>query len=567
MDVAASELYTKDGKYDFDFKNPNNDGSKKISPAELINYYKDLVAKFPIVSIEDPFDQDDWESYAELTKQIGNKVQIVGDDLLVTNPTRVKTAIEKKACNALLLKVNQIGTLTEAIEASNLAVEGGFGVMVSHRSGETEDTFIADLVVGLGTGQIKTGATCRSERLAKYNQILRIEDELGCFLGQFAGTAFKSIASQYYHSLYKYCRDEKEADALGWAFIGSKGPLVPYPFKFPTIAPNSVIVDITHTGLCHTDIHHASLEWGFTPYPIIPGQEVIGIVSYVGPDVKKVKVGDRVGYGAQRQCCETCPNCKSGSEQLCHVTSDIDRYLYPFHFGGYATRMIQPDTNVYKIPEALPSDKAAPLMCAGVTVFTPLKKYTKPGQKVAIIGIGGLGHLAVQYAVKLGCKVTAFTSSKDKAELIKKLGAEAVVSSTDPSELASHFMQYDVVLNTTSTGDSKLYDSWTMLPTPKGVFILAGTPPLAETPKLNVLHTLMNEITIVGSTIGGRKDHEEMLEFSAKHNVLPVIETFEFEEFPKAYELLAKGKPKFRVVVNCENFAKKHGWNTKEIKP
>jgi len=177
MDVAASEFF-KDGKYDLDFKNPDNDCSMQITGDELIDLYKEFVNEYNLISIEDPFDQDDWESYVKLTSAVGKNVQIVGDDLLVTNPVRIKTGIEKKACNALLLKVNQIGSVTEAILACQTAMKAGWGVMVSHRSGETEDNFIADLVVGLGCGQIKTGAPCRSERLSKYNQLMRIEEEL-----------------------------------------------------------------------------------------------------------------------------------------------------------------------------------------------------------------------------------------------------------------------------------------------------------------------------------------------------------------------------------------------------
>lgn len=173
MDCAASEFY-KEGNYDLGFKTESN----IISGEELGNIYKGFVDEFPIVSIEDPFDQDDFDSYAKMTAEVGEKVQIVGDDLLVTNPERIKTAIEKNACNALLLKVNQIGSISEAIQACLDSKAADWGVMVSHRSGETEDNFIADLVVGLKTGEIKTGAPCRSERLAKYNQLLRIEGEL-----------------------------------------------------------------------------------------------------------------------------------------------------------------------------------------------------------------------------------------------------------------------------------------------------------------------------------------------------------------------------------------------------
>ncbi|MCK5282594.1 MAG: phosphopyruvate hydratase [Nanoarchaeota archaeon] len=189
MDAAASEFF-KDGKYDLDFKNPDNDGSSVKSGDEMIELYKEFIDEYGLVSIEDPFDQDDWENYSKLTSEVGKGVQIVGDDLLVTNPKRIKTGIEKNAVNALLLKVNQIGSVTESIQACKMAQDAGWGVMVSHRSGETEDTFIADLVVGLKTGQIKTGAPCRSERLAKYNQLMRIEEELegNC---RYAGEGFR----------------------------------------------------------------------------------------------------------------------------------------------------------------------------------------------------------------------------------------------------------------------------------------------------------------------------------------------------------------------------------------
>ncbi|KAL8159089.1 hypothetical protein V2J09_000626 [Rumex salicifolius] len=188
MDVAASEFYTKDGKYDLNFKKQPNDGSHVLEAQRLCDLYKDFVRDFPIVSIEDPFDQDDWTSWATLRSSVD--IQLVGDDLLVTNPKKISEAIEKKACNALLLKVNQIGTVTESIQASLDSKAAGWGVMVSHRSGETEDNFIADLSVGLASGQIKTGAPCRSERLAKYNQLLRIEEELGSV--RYAGEAFRS---------------------------------------------------------------------------------------------------------------------------------------------------------------------------------------------------------------------------------------------------------------------------------------------------------------------------------------------------------------------------------------
>ncbi|KAI9664929.1 MAG: hypothetical protein M1821_006377 [Bathelium mastoideum] len=193
MDVASSEFYkTEEKKYDLDFKNPDSDESKWLTYEQLADLYKSLSSKYPIVSLEDPFAEDDWEAWSYFFKT--SDFQIVGDDLTVTNPAFIKKAIELKSCNALLLKVNQIGTITEAIQAAKDAFGAGWGVMVSHRSGETEDVTIADIVVGIRSGQIKTGAPARSERLAKLNQILRIEEELG---GNaiFAGTNFRTAVN------------------------------------------------------------------------------------------------------------------------------------------------------------------------------------------------------------------------------------------------------------------------------------------------------------------------------------------------------------------------------------
>ena len=185
MDAAASE-FTAEGGYDLTFK---SDASDIKDVSQMIEFYGSLVESYPLISIEDPFDQEDWEAFAQLTKKL-NGTQIVGDDLLVTNPDRIREAKEKNACNALLLKVNQIGTVSEALNAAQETREAGWGIMVSHRSGETEDTFIADLAVGIAAGQIKSGAPCRSERLAKYNQLLRVEEEMAAS-ARFAGERFR----------------------------------------------------------------------------------------------------------------------------------------------------------------------------------------------------------------------------------------------------------------------------------------------------------------------------------------------------------------------------------------
>lgn len=182
LDVASSEFKVKDkNQYDLDFKTADGekDSSLLLSGDELIAFYKKIINDYPIVTIEDPFDQDDWDNWSKFCTDVGEKVQVVGDDLTVTNPTKIAEAVEKNSANCLLLKVNQIGSISESIDAVKLSKHNGWGVMTSHRSGETEDSYIADLAVGLCTGQIKTGAPCRGERTAKYNQLLRIEEQLG----------------------------------------------------------------------------------------------------------------------------------------------------------------------------------------------------------------------------------------------------------------------------------------------------------------------------------------------------------------------------------------------------
>jgi len=204
-DAAASEFCTKDDdkkefKYDLNKWVKSDDDAKDnketLDSAGMNKFYAGLVDKYPLESVEDSHDEDDWAGWTSFNKELGDKIQLVGDDLLVTNPTRIQKAIDEKSCNALLLKVNQIGSLSEAIEAVKLAKQAGWGVMTSHRSGETEDTFIADLAVGLSTGQIKTGAPCRSERLAKYNQLMRIEEEMGNN-AKYAGKSYRTPCKPY----------------------------------------------------------------------------------------------------------------------------------------------------------------------------------------------------------------------------------------------------------------------------------------------------------------------------------------------------------------------------------
>lgn len=361
----------------------------------------------------------------------------------------------------------------------------------------------------------------------------------------------------YTHEHYTYVKDEKEADAVAWAFL-NKDEFVKFPFKFADELPaDQIRVNITHTGLCHSDVMTARSHWGPAKYPIAPGHEIIGLVSKVGSEVKEFKVGDRVGYGPSRDFCETCRDCQKGLTNLCEVVED--KGIYGRYWGGYATACQHPARIAFKIPESLPSDKTPPLLCAGVTLHAPLARYAKPGDKVAIIGIGGLGHLGVMYANKFGCEVTAFSSTAGKEDLLKELGAHHVVSSTDPEALKKHANTYDVIINTLTVANEDKFGLYLNMTAAQGTFVQVGAPPVDEKFTLGAFQLIPRNISFAGSAIGSKKETKAMLEFSALHNILPYCEFFSFEDFPKAFDTLENGRPKFRCVVNVEDYAKKNG--------
>ena len=355
------------------------------------------------------------------------------------------------------------------------------------------------------------------------------------------------------HPTYQFVEDS-QADAFAWVFTDPKSDLKKVAFKFPELKADEVRANITYAGLCHSDLHTVRAEWGPCSYPIAPGHEIVGTVTHVGSDVKDFKVGDKVGFGCQRKCCETCDNCKITFDQLC--TTDFDqKFTYgPLFWGGYATAVQHPAQFYFKIPEGLPEEKVPPLFCAGVTTYAPIARYAKPGQEVAVLGIGGLGHMAVMYAKAWGCKVTAFTSSRDKEKFIKDLGADRVVVSNEET-LKQEAGKFHLVINTLPTSDN--LNSLVSLTKILGTFVLLGAPPVDKPSQFTTQLLIFNHINFTGSLIGSRKEIREMLEFSAKHNIVPLCEQFDFEEFPKAFDRLENGRPIFRCVVDATKAAPK----------
>ena len=221
----------------------------------------------------------------------------------------------------------------------------------------------------------------------------------------------------YEHPLYKHCKNEKEADAIAWAFVNSK-KMVRFPFKFPALGPNKIRANVLYAGLCHSDFMTVRSLWGPAPYPIALGHEMVCEVSQVGSEVKDFKKGDLVGFGTQRDCCDKWKWCLRGEEEVCPNVQE--RGTYGKYWGGYSTAVQQPAKFFFHLPKNFDLKRGPPLFCAGITTFYPMKKFLKEGMNTAVVGVGGLGHLAIQFLHKLGHKVTAFTTSEDKIPLIKK---------------------------------------------------------------------------------------------------------------------------------------------------
>ena len=354
------------------------------------------------------------------------------------------------------------------------------------------------------------------------------------------------------HPLYKFC-DIKEADGVAWAFI-NKTKMIQYPFKFPEISSDEIRINVLYVGLCQSDVHTVREVWGPCQYPIAPGHEIIGEVSLVGNDVKDFKKGEIVGFGTMRDCCENCKYCKKGKENLC---LDGD-FTYGLYWGGYATAMQQPAKFYFHLPEGFKYEKAAPLFCAGITTFYPMEKFLNDDiNTTGVIGCDGLGHMAIQFLHKMGKHVTAFTTSEKKIDLLKKLGADKIIISTDPKQMKSAAGTIEFLINTIPNDID--FQPYIACIEKGGKFVQVGMPSDNDNLKLNINQLVVNEIQVIGSIVGPRHSINKMLDFCNKNDVYPIVEEYQFEELPKAFEKLENGRPFFRCVVNMKDYAEKNG--------
>ncbi len=314
---------------------------------------------------------------------------------------------------------------------------------------------------------------------------------------------------------------------------------------------SDVQIEILYCGVCHSDLHFARNEWGFTQYPAVPGHEIVGRVTAVGNGVKKFKVGDTVGVGCLVDSCRTCPDCREGLEQFCTdmtmTYGSVDKHLNQPTFGGYSQSIVVTEDFVLRIPANLNLAAAAPLLCAGITTYSPLRHWrVGPGQKVGIVGLGGLGHMGVKFAKAFGAHVVLFTTSPGKVADGKRLGAHEVVISKDDAQMAAHANSFDFILDAVSaTHDINAYMN---LLKRDGNLTLVGAPekplPVAAFP------LILRRRSFSGSLIGGLPETQEMLDFCGKHDLTADIELIRMDEINTAYERMLKSDVKYRFVID-----------------
>ncbi|NJP36052.1 NAD(P)-dependent alcohol dehydrogenase [Alkalicoccus luteus] len=314
---------------------------------------------------------------------------------------------------------------------------------------------------------------------------------------------------------------------------------------------HDVLLEIHYAGICHSDIHTAHGDWGEAHYPLVPGHEIAGIVKEVGSDVTKFQPGDRAGVGCMVESCGSCENCEAGEEQYClkgnTLTYDgVDKYGEPTQ-GGYSTHIVVTEDFVLHIPENLPLDAAAPLLCAGITTFSPLNRWQAgPGKKVAVVGLGGLGHMAVKIAHAMGADVTVLSQTLNKQDDGLRFGASAYYATKDEETFNTLAGQFDLIINTVSA-KININDYLSLLRLDE-TLVNVGAP--AEPLDVHVFSLIPQRRSFAGSLIGGIRETQEMLDFCAKHEIMPEIEVISADDIDDAYERVQKSDVKYRFVID-----------------
>lgn len=336
----------------------------------------------------------------------------------------------------------------------------------------------------------------------------------------------------------------------GYAAQQATTPLAPFSFMRRDPKEHDVVIDIEYCGVCHSDIHMTRNEWGHATYPMVPGHEIVGRVTGVGSAVSRFKVGDRVGVGVIIDSCRTCPSCKNNEEQYCEIGTTLtygsrDKYG-DMTQGGYSSNIVVEDHFVHSVSTKLDPAGVAPLLCAGITTYSPLRHWeVGPGKKVGIVGLGGLGHMALKFAHSFGAHVVQFTTSESKVKDAKRLGANEVVISKDPEAMKKEASSFDFILDTVSA----VHDLNTYLPLVRrdGVYCQVGLPD--KPPVLQMGNIIFKRRALSGSIIGGMAETQEMLDYCAEHNIVSDVEVIPIQRINEAFERVIKADVKYRFVI------------------
>jgi alcohol dehydrogenase (NADP+) len=339
--------------------------------------------------------------------------------------------------------------------------------------------------------------------------------------------------------------------ARGYAAATAKAALTPYSFERREPREHDVAIDIKYCGICHSDIHQAREEWGTAIFPMVPGHEIAGIVTAVGGKVTKYKVGDRVGVGCFVDSCRQCAACQKNLEQYC-----AQQAVWTYNarekdgtptFGGYSDKIVVDENYVLRMPTNLPLDAAAPLLCAGITLYSPLMHWQAgPGKKVAIVGLGGLGHMGVKIAHALGADVTVLSHSLKKQADGKRLGADHFYATSDPSTFTELKSAFDLIINTVSAEID--WNQYLSLLAVDGSMVVVGIPEKHNS--VAAFSLVSGRHSLAGSAIGGIRETQEMLDFCGKHNITCDIETIPIQKVNGAYERVLKSDVRYRFVID-----------------
>ena len=340
--------------------------------------------------------------------------------------------------------------------------------------------------------------------------------------------------------------------AKAYAALDAKTPLQPFSFSRRDLRTDDVQVKILFCGVCHSDIHQARNEWGGSMYPMVPGHEIVGEVVSTGSGVTRFKTGDLVGVGVMIDSCCSCKNCNNNQEQYCEegmtgTYNAIERDGVSVAQGGYSSQIVVKERFVLSISEKLDLAGAAPLLCAGITTYSPLRfAGVKAGQKVAVVGLGGLGHMGVKFAVSFGAEVTVISTSPKKEEDARRLGAHHFLLSTDTAAMKKHASHFDVILDTVSANHD--YTFLLDLLDIEGKLLIVGLP--SKEPTLSPFSLITKRRSIIGSMIGGMKETQEMLDYCAEKNIVSDVEVIPAKYINEAYERMIKSDVKYRFVID-----------------